>query len=102
MTIGGGLMSYQIYGIDPILMERVKPKLKNPEVKKRIKMVLYGVTKYDLQDRAKVAKLVAMGSKALGEKFSDWQANNLIDFIIAQKIDPTNTFHLIKLWNMFR
>jgi hypothetical protein len=102
MTIGGGLMIYQIYGSNLILLERVKPKLKNREVKERIKMVLYGVTKYDLQDRAKVAKLVTMGSKALGEKLSDWQTNNVIDFIIAQKMDPTNAFHLIKLWNMFR
>ncbi|MBE0343453.1 serine/threonine protein kinase, partial [Paenibacillus sp. 28ISP30-2] len=26
----------------------------------------------------------------------------LTAFVLAQKIDPSNTFHLIKLWGMFR
>lgn len=95
-------MGYQKYGLDPQLVERVKDKMKNPEMKERVKMILSGVTKKDLQDRAKVKKFVSLLTKALGEKVSDAQAEHMINFVISQKIDPNNTFHLIKLWGMFR
>ncbi|EGL18965.1 MULTISPECIES: stage VI sporulation protein F [unclassified Paenibacillus] len=95
-------MSYQQYGIDPALVERVKWKMKNPEIKERVKRLLEGVTKYDLQNRQKVAAFVAQFSKVLGEPLTQAQSSSLIDFVIAQKIDPNNTFHLLKLWGMFR
>lgn len=95
-------MDYQKYGIDKELVERVKRKMKNPVVKERIKTILHGVTKYDLQDPTKVKKLLHLTSKVLNEKLSLSQTNHLIHFIISQKIDPNNTFHLIKLWGMFR
>ncbi|MGG1514710.1 stage VI sporulation protein F [Paenibacillus oryzisoli] len=95
-------MSYQQYGIDPALVERVKFKLKNPEIKERIKMLLQGVTKADLQNATKVTRLVGLAAGILGEKLSGMQTNQIVTFILAQKIDPANTFHLIKLWSMFR
>jgi uncharacterized protein YpuA (DUF1002 family) len=95
-------VSYVQYGIDPALVERIKLKLKRPDLKERVKMILNGVTKQDLQDRPKVTKLVDKLSKALGENMSATQTNAVINFVIAQKIDPNNTFHLIKLWGMFR
>ncbi|WNR46589.1 stage VI sporulation protein F [Paenibacillus roseipurpureus] len=95
-------MSYQQYGIDPALVERVKFKMKNPEVKERIKMLLQGVTKADLQNVAKVTRLVGLAAGILGEALSGSQTNQIVTFILAQKIDPNNTFHLIKLWTMFR
>ncbi|MCS7459470.1 stage VI sporulation protein F [Paenibacillus doosanensis] len=95
-------MSYQKYGFDPVFVERVKLKMKNPDTKERIKMILQGVTKADLQDRAKVRRFVSMLSKVLGERLTDQQAEHMVNFVIAQRIDPNNTFHLIKLWGMFR
>ncbi|MEW9697804.1 stage VI sporulation protein F [Paenibacillus sp. SI8] len=95
-------MSYQQYGIDPALVERVKFKLKNPEIKERIKMLLQGVTKADLQNRAKVNRLLGAAAGIFGEKLVGNQASQIVDFIIAQKIDPASTLHLIKLWAMFR
>jgi hypothetical protein len=41
-------------------------------------------------------------AKVLGEKLTERMADNIITFVIAQKIDPNNTFHLIKLWGIFR
>jgi hypothetical protein len=29
-------------------------------------------------------------------------ANQIVQMVIDLKIDPKNTFHLIKLWGMFR
>ncbi|PZE22511.1 stage VI sporulation protein F [Paenibacillus xerothermodurans] len=95
-------MSYHKYGFEPAFVERVKMKIKNPEIKERVKMILQGVTKYDLQDRAKVRRFVGMIGKALGERLTDRQVDHMVNFVIAQKIDPNNTFHLIKLWGMFR
>ncbi|MCZ8511439.1 stage VI sporulation protein F [Paenibacillus filicis] len=95
-------MSYMKHGFDSAQVERIKLKLKNPETKERVKMILQGVTKYDLQDRIKVRKFVGLLTKALGEKVTDLQTEHLVNFVISQKIDPNNTFHLIKLWGMFR
>jgi len=95
-------VSYVKYGIDPALVERVKFKLKNPEKKERVKKLLDGVTKADLQDRVKVTKLVGQIAKVLNENITGAQTNSIVDFVIAQKIDPNNTLHLLKLWSMFR
>lgn len=95
-------MSYQQYGIKPQLVERVKLKMKNPAVKERMRQLLAHVTKYDLQDRVKVRRLVKSASAILHEKLTDVQEEQIVSFILAQKIDPNNTFHLLKLWSMFR
>jgi len=95
-------VGYEEYGIEKSLVERVKLKMKEPQVNERIKMVLHGVTKEDLQDRSKVSRLLAQLNKVLSEKPSERTANNIIEFVLAQKINPNNTFHLIKLWGIFR
>ncbi|GGG82755.1 stage VI sporulation protein F [Paenibacillus radicis (ex Gao et al. 2016)] len=95
-------MSYQKYGIRPQLVERVKIKMKNPVVKDRIRLLLGNVTKYDLQDRVKVRKLVKSAAVILQEQLTETQEEQVIAFVLGQKIDPNNTFHLLKLWSMFR
>ncbi|WP_274650520.1 stage VI sporulation protein F [Paenibacillus humicola] len=95
-------MSYTKYGIRPELVERVKTKMKNPAVKDRVKMALHGVTKYDLQDRAKVRRLVRTCSGILHEPLTETQEEQMIAFVLGQRIDPNNTLHLLKLWAMFR
>lgn len=95
-------MSYQKYGIPRDLVERVKLKLKDPDIKDRVKALLDGVTKADLQDRAKVKSLLGKVTKALHEPVSDALAKQIVQMVIDLKIDPNNTFHLIKLWGMFR
>ncbi|MEB3101226.1 stage VI sporulation protein F [Ferviditalea candida] len=95
-------MSYQQYGISSELVEKVKRKMKNPAAKERVKNILDGVTKQDLQNRATVRKLLGKISRALNEKLTEQQSNQIVDFVIAQQIDPNNKFHLIKLWAMFR
>jgi hypothetical protein len=94
--------SWQKFGIRPDLIERVKLKMKNPVIKDRMKALLDGVTKYDLQERAKVRQLVRSASRILSEPLTEIQEEQLISFVLAQKIDPQNTLHLIKLWAMFR
>ncbi|CAM2814560.1 stage VI sporulation protein F [Paenibacillus sediminis] len=95
-------MSYYQYGISPDLVERIKLKMKNPVAKERMKRALEGVTKYDLQDRTKVRNLIKSSAVILNEKLTAAQEEQIIQFVIAQKIDPKNTLHLIRLWSMFR
>ncbi|MGO4369455.1 stage VI sporulation protein F [Paenibacillus sp. 2TAB19] len=95
-------MSYQKYGIKPQLVERVKYKLKNPVTKDRIRELLGNVTKYDLQERPKVRRLVKAAAVILQEPLTDVQEDQIVAFVLGQKIDPNNTFHLLKLWGMFR
>lgn len=90
------------YGIEPQLVEQVKMKLKQPDNKERVKNILKYVTKADLQNKLTVRKLVGDVSRAIGVKLSERQTENIVAFVIAQKIDPNNTFHLLKLWGMFR
>ncbi|KAF9131630.1 hypothetical protein BGX30_013029 [Mortierella sp. GBA39] len=56
----------------------------------------------DLQDPARVQRLVKSASSILNEKLTGAEEGQIVRFVIAQKIDPNNTFHLIKLWGMFR
>ncbi|XID95209.1 stage VI sporulation protein F [Paenibacillaceae bacterium WGS1546] len=94
--------SWQKFGIKADFVERVKHKMKNPAVKEKIKGHLEGVTKYDLQDRAKVRRWVKTFARILNEPLTDTQEDQLVNFIIAQKIDPNNMLHLIKLYTMFK
>ncbi len=93
---------YEKYGISPELVERVKRKMKEPGASDRVKLLLNGLTKADLQDKAKVKKLAAAVSREIDEKLTETQSEALVRFVLAQKIDPNNTLHLIKLWGMFR
>lgn len=95
-------MAYQRYGISQEFVQRIKLKMKNPVVKERVKMVLADITKRDLQERTRVRKLTVQTAKVLDEKLTEQQLSQIIQFILDQKIDPNNTFHLIKLWGMFR
>jgi len=95
-------LSYQSYGISEELVQRVKAKMKNPAVKERIKLLVKDLTKRDLQDRAKVRRLVGRAAAILNENLTARETDGIVHFVISQKIDPNNTFHLIKLWGMFR
>lgn len=95
-------MSYQQYGISTQLVERVKLKLKNSAVKERVRALLSHVTKYDLQDQTKVRKLTRSAASILQEKLTQTQEDQIVHFILSQRIDPNNTLHLLKLWGMFR
>jgi hypothetical protein len=94
--------SYHQYGISPQLVERVKLKMKNPAIKERIKQVVDGLTRADLQDRVKVRRLVRTAASVLGERLSGAQEEQIVQFVIDQRIDPRNTLHLLRLWGMFR
>ncbi len=96
------MAGYEKYGISSELVNRIKEKMKDPAAKERVKTVLQNVTKTDLQNRAKVKKLLGLTCRALDEKISERQSDNIIRFVLAQNIDPKNTLHLIKLWSMFR
>ncbi|MFD2116900.1 stage VI sporulation protein F [Paenibacillus yanchengensis] len=95
-------MSYQNYGVSPELVARVKRKMKNPLYKDKMKKLLDGVTKADLQNRAKVRRLVKQSAAIVSEKLTDHEEQQMVAFVLAQKIDPNNTIHLLKLWSMFR
>jgi hypothetical protein len=95
-------VGYEDYGIERPFVERIKIKMKNPQLNQRVQMILQGITKSDLQDRPKLNRLLGKIAKVLNEKLTDRMADNIITFVIAQKIDPGNTFHLIKLWGIFR
>ncbi|MEK4852678.1 stage VI sporulation protein F [Paenibacillus sp. FSL H7-0756] len=95
-------MGYQQYGISPQLVDRIKLKMKNPAVKERVKNMITGISKQELQDTAVVRKLVRNASTVMHEKLTSAQEEQIVKFVIAQKIDPNNTFHLIRLWGMFR
>lgn len=95
-------MSYQQFGISPQLVERIKLKMKNPATKERIKTMIKGVSRQELQDTAVVRRLVRSAAAVLNERLTSTQEDQIVRFIIAQKIDPNNTFHLLRLWGMFR
>lgn len=96
------MVNYYQFGISPQLVERIKFKMKNPTVKDRVKNLVEGLTKVDLQDRTKVRRLVRAASSLLNERLTGAQEEQIVQFVLAQKIDPKNKLHLLKLWGMFR
>jgi hypothetical protein len=96
-----GFQSYRSYGIDPLWVKRLKKKAKEPLRKEKLKGLAEGLSKEDLQDREKVEQLMSQAFKVLGEQPTDRQKEQLTVFILEQKIDPQNLFHLMKLWSMF-
>ena len=93
---------YEQYGIGRDLVELVKARMKQPHLKDQVTAVLDGVTKADLQNRVKIRSLMHRVAQILGVSLSDAQTNAIVKFVIDQKIDPKNTFHLLRLWGMFR
>ena len=90
------------HGISPARMERVREKVKHPAVRERLKTMTAGLTKQDLQDRARVRSLVRSVSRILKEPLTAEEENLLVDYVLAQRIDPRNKLHLLRLWAMFR
>jgi predicted lipase len=96
------MLNYQQYGIDPVLVERLKKKAKKQPHRDRVKRIAEGVTKEDLQNKVAVRRLIARVSHTLGEPIPGDQAELMTEFIVRQGIDPNNALHLIKLYTMFR
>lgn len=94
--------SYQSYGIERAWVERLKKRAKDPRRKERLKELAEGLTKEDLQDRETVERLVSQAFRVLGEKPTAQQSGQVVAFVLDQRIDPGNMFHLLKLWSMFR
>lgn len=97
-----GFQHYESYGIDRIWVERLKKKAKEPYRKERLKELADGLTKEDLQSPDLVADLVSQSLKILGEKSTSRQKEQLVGYVLDQRIDPNNVLHLFKLWNLFR
>ncbi|MFD2670186.1 stage VI sporulation protein F [Marinicrinis sediminis] len=93
---------YERYGISKELVSKAKAKMKNPVVKKKVTTIVDGVTKQELQSPAKVKAMLSRISQAMCMKLTSQEQQAIVKFIIDQKIDPNNTFHLLKLWGMFR
>jgi hypothetical protein len=60
-------MSYTKYGISPQLVERIKRKMKQPPLKERVKQIVDGMTKADLQNRHTVRRLLRQIASVLNE-----------------------------------
>jgi hypothetical protein len=94
-------MNFQQYGISPQTVERIKKKLQDPEARKQVQHIFRQATKADLQNRAKVKSMFGSIAAALGVKIAPREMENIVSFVIAQKIDPRNLLHLLKALNMF-
>ena len=95
-------MGYEKYGIPRSLVEQAKAKMKNRQIKEKVAAALDGITKRDLQNPQKIRALISKMEKITGVRPTETQKQPIVHFVVDQKIDPNNTFHLIKLWGMFR
>jgi hypothetical protein len=95
-------VNYRKYGISPELVEQIKAKMKHPEIQQRVTEMVNGLTKAELQSPTKVKGLMERMTKLMGIRLSAAESRGIVQFVLDQKIDPNSTFHLIKLWGMFR
>lgn len=96
------MVNYQQYGISPELVEHAKARLKQPDVKERVKPLVRHLTRADLQNRTKVRSLLRQIANIADISLSQEQAEAIVRFVISQNIDPQNRLHLLRLWGMFR
>lgn len=68
----------------------------------QLQKMLQGVTKEDLQSRHYVTSMVKKIIPVIGVMVTQKQARGVIQWILDEKIDPNNSWHLMKLWNTFR
>ena len=97
-----GYQSYSEYGIEREWVEKLRKKAKDPLKKERLKELADGLTREDLADPETVVFLVDRGLRILNEKTPERQKQQMVRFVLEQKIDPNNMLHLLRLWNMFR
>lgn len=90
------------YGIEQQWVSAVKARLKDQKAQERVKKIIEGVTKEDLQSRNYLLQKLKQIVPVVGIPMTKKQADGVIQFIIDQKIDPNQAWHLIKLWNQFR
>jgi hypothetical protein len=95
-------MKLEQYGIEHQWIVAVKARLKEPKALDRVKRIIEGVTKEELQSRSYLMQKLKQIVPVVGISMTKKQAEGVIQFIIDQKIDPNQTWHLIKLWNLFR
>jgi tRNA U38,U39,U40 pseudouridine synthase TruA len=98
----GDAMRPEQYGLDQQWIREVKERFKDQRVTDQVKRLIDGVTKEDLQSRSFLTRKIRRIVPVLGMTITQKQAEGIIQFIIDQKLDPNNTWHLIKLWNMLR
>lgn len=97
-----GYQSYGEYGIQRDWVEKLKKKAKDPVKKERLKELAEGLTREDLENPETVAGLVDRTLRILNEKTPARQKEQMVRFVLEQRIDPNNMLHLLRLWNMFR
>ncbi len=87
--------------VDPALIRKIKLKMKQADKKEQVKALLQGLSRADLQNRTHVKSLMRMVSQILNEPISAAQLDSWSNWIVAQRINPNNKLHLLRLWSMF-
>ncbi|WP_240666561.1 stage VI sporulation protein F [Longirhabdus pacifica] len=93
---------YKEYGVDEEIINKVKKKLKQPKMRGKIIGIFSSASKADLQSKVQLKKMVRQLSRTTGVTIGPKQSQNMVSFIMDQKIDPNNPLHLIKIISMFK
>jgi hypothetical protein len=98
----GDVVTLKQYGLNKQWIREVKSRCEDQIIMDQVKKLVDGVTKEDLQSEQFLTRKIKQIAPVIGVKISRQHADGVIRFIRDQKIDPDNTWHLIKLWNIFR
>lgn len=98
----GDQVKPETYGLSADWISKVKSRIMEPAVMNQLQVILQGVTKDNLQSRCYVVSLIQKIIPIIGVQVSQKQARGVIQWILDEKIDPNNSWHLMKLWNTLR
>jgi hypothetical protein len=87
---------------DAALVRRVRSKLKQPAIRAKVKRLLTSVTRADLQNPTKVRLMLQQMCTILEEPLDSTERERVVRRIIAQRIDPSNTWQLLRLWSLLQ
>ncbi|QSO46081.1 hypothetical protein [Alicyclobacillus mengziensis] len=86
--------------LDPRLLDTFRGRIANPLYWRRTYRILRGYNRYDLATPDGAGALVDEMSGALGVCLTPAQRAGAINWLVAQRIDPQNRWHQMRMWSV--
>lgn len=86
--------------LDPRLMNTFRGRIANPMYWRRTYRILRCYNRYDLATHEGAGALVDHLSGGLGVPLTAAQRTGAVNWLVAQRIDPQNRWHQMRMWSV--
>lgn len=85
--------------LDPRLVDTFRGRIANPRYWRRTYAILHSYSRYDLATGEGASALVDQMCGALNVRLTPAQRTGAINWLVAQRIDPQNRWHQMRMWS---